>query len=269
METDALQPFVYAGGEWSPGKRPAASAPVDVRLLTWNIWFGGHMFEERCAALLADLERRKPDVIALQEVTPELLSLLVDAPWVQRHYQLSDVQLWQGYDVLLMSRLPIRRLSTLELPTRMGRKLLIAELACGLTVATIHLESMKESIAARETQLRLIQPHLAALSPDVVLGGDMNFQPTDEIETGALDPSFVDVWPALHPDEPGYTADSELNPMRFALKPKLSRKRIDRVFLRSARWRASSIALVGTQPIDVDQTFTSDHFGLEVQLSVL
>jgi tyrosyl-DNA phosphodiesterase 2 len=267
--SESLQPYAFAGGEWSAAKRPAASAPVDVRLLTWNVWFGGHMFEERCAALLADLERRKPDVIALQEVTPDLLGMLVDAPWVTRGYQLSDLQLWQGYDVLILSRLPIKQLSTLELPTRMGRKLLIAELACGLTIATIHLESMKESIAARETQLRLIQPHLAALSKDVALAGDMNFQPSDAIETAALDPSFVDVWPALHPDDPGYTADSEKNPMRFALKPKLSRKRIDRVFVRSARWRPTAIELVGTAPIDIDQTFTSDHFGLEVTLTAI
>ena len=267
--SEPLQPYAFAGGEWSPAKRPAASAPVDVRLLTWNVWFGGHMFEERCAALLADLERRKPDVIALQEVTPELLALLADAPWVTRRYQLSDIQLWQGYDVLILSRLPIKKLSTLELPTRMGRKLLIAELACGLTVATIHLESMKDSVAARAAQLALIQPHLAAHSNDVVLAGDMNFQPSDAIETGALDPSFVDVWPALHPDDPGYTADSEKNPMRFALKPKLSRKRIDRVFLRSTRWRPTAIELVGTEPIDIDETFTSDHFGLEVTLTAI
>jgi len=237
-------------------------------VLTWNVWFGGHMFEERCAALLAELERRRPDVIALQEVTPELLAMLVDAPWVTRHYQLSDLQLWQGYDVVILSRVPIRRLSTLELPTQMGRRLRIAELACGLAIATIHLESMKESIAARATQLRLLQPHLAGLAADVALVGDMNFQPSDAIETAALDPSFVDVWPALRADDPGYTADSERNTMRFALKPTLSRKRIDRVFLRSARWQPAAIELVGTEPIDVDQTFTSDHFGLEVRLTV-
>lgn len=261
------KPMVYAGGAWSEAPRPSAASPVDLRVLTWNVWFGAHMFEERCTALIAELERRRPDVIALQEVTPELLARLVDARWVRSAYQLSDVELWQSYDVLLLSRLPIREVSVLDLPTRMGRKLLVGELACGLAVATVHLESMKESIEPRAAQLRLIQPHLAAHYPDAVLVGDMNFQPTDEVETAALDPRFVDVWPALRPDDPGYTADSELNPMRFALKPKLSRKRIDRVFLRGGRWQARAIELVGTEPIDVDQTFTSDHFGLEVTLA--
>jgi endonuclease/exonuclease/phosphatase family metal-dependent hydrolase len=264
-------PFAFARGEWTAAPRPAPEPPGELRVLTWNVWFGRHMFEERCAALLDDLVRRKPDVIALQEVTPELLRDLCEAPWVRAQYQLSDVELWQGYDVVLLSRRPIRRVSTLELPTRMGRKLLVAELACGLVVATVHLESMKESTVWRATQLRLILSHLAELAEDVVLVGDMNFQPSDEAETAVLvaDPSFVDVWPALRPAAPGYTADSEANPMRYALKPKLARKRIDRVLLRATRWRPAAIELVGTEPIDAEGTFTSDHFGLEATLAAV
>jgi tyrosyl-DNA phosphodiesterase 2 len=264
---ESLDSFAYLNGEWKTAARPAAIAPGDVRVLTWNVWFGGHMFDERCAALLVDLERRTPDVIALQEVTRELLADLVAAPWVRRGYQLSDLELWQTYDVVLLSRIPIRRLSALSLPTRMGRRLLVAELASGLAVGTVHLESMKESIQPRATQLRLIQPYLRGLGDDAVLVGDMNFKPDDTVEQAALEPEFVDIWPLLRPDEPGYTADSQINRMRFSLKPALSRKRIDRVFLRSTRWRPTAIELVGTEPIDADGTFTSDHFGLEVMLS--
>jgi endonuclease/exonuclease/phosphatase family metal-dependent hydrolase len=265
---EPLKPHAFIGGAWMPPPRPPQASPVDLRLLTWNVWFGSHMFEERCAALLVELARRRPDVIALQEVTPELLALLTASPWVRAGYQLSDVELWQGYDVVLLSRLPIRQLSVLELPTQMGRRLLVAELACGLVVGTVHLESMQQSTQARARQLRLIQPYLASLGADVVLAGDMNFQPSDALETAAIDPSFVDVWPAVRPDDPGYTADSEANPMRYQLKPKLSQKRIDRVFLRGTTWRPSGIELVGTTPIDVDGTFVSDHFGLEVALTV-
>lgn len=258
--------FAFAGGEWKTAPKAAATAPVDVRLLTYNVWFGGHMFEERRAALIAELERRKPDVICLQEVTKELLDVVIELPWIERAYTLSDIELLQGYDVVMLSRLPVRRFSTLSLPTTMGRRLLVAELACGLSIGTIHLESMKTSQHARAIQLQLIQPALAALG-DAVLCGDMNFQPDDPIENAALDPAFVDVWPALHPDDPGYTADSAINKMRFALKPALSRKRIDRVFLHGRRWRPSTIELVGTEPIDIDGTFPSDHFGLACTLT--
>jgi tyrosyl-DNA phosphodiesterase 2 len=264
---EPLEAFAYVGGAWKAAPRVPASDPVDVRLLTYNVWFGAHMFEERRAALIAELERRKPDVICLQEVTKELLDVLIDQPWITRGYTLSDVELFQTYDVAILSRLPVKKLSALPLPTQMGRRLLVAELACGLAIGTVHLESMKQSTQPRAAQLRLIQPALAALG-DAVLCGDMNFQPTDEVESAALDPAFVDVWPALHPNDPGYTADSQINKMRFELKPTLSRKRIDRVFLHSSRWRATSIELVGTEPIDLDGTFPSDHFGLATTLAV-
>lgn len=43
--------------------------------------------------------------------------------------------------------------------------------------------------------------------------------------------------------------------------------KIDRIFLRSPHWHASSIDLIGTQPIGPDDTFISDHFGLETMLT--
>ncbi len=264
---EPLEAFTWVAGEWKTAARAPASAPVDVRVLTWNVWFGGHMFEERRAALLAELERRKPDVICLQEVTKELLDVLLETRWVRNAYTVSELELFQTYDVAILSRLPVRRFSTLSLPTQMGRRLLVAELGCGLSIGTIHLESMKQSTQPRATQLRLIQPTLAALG-DAALCGDMNFQPSDPIETAALDPAFVDVWPAIRADDPGYTADSQINRMRFSLKPAMSRKRIDRVFLHGARWKPTEIELVGTEPIDIDGTFTSDHFGLACTLTV-
>lgn len=243
------------------------SEPEPLRVLTWNVWFGAHMFEERCAALLAELHRRQPHVIALQEVTEPLLAMLVDSPWVRARYRLSEDALRQRYDVVVLSRLPVTAFDAVELPTTMGRRLLVAELANGLVVATVHLESMKESTLARAEQLRLIQPYLASRCADVLLVGDMNFKPDDALETQTLDASFVDLWPALRPDDPGYTADTHVNTMRYQLKPSHSRKRIDRAFLRSARWQASAIELVGTAAFDIDGTFVSDHFGLEVTLT--
>ena len=46
-----------------------------------------------------------------------------------------------------------------------------------------------------------------------------------------------------------------------------SRKRIDRVFLRSSHWTPRSIEILGTKPIHPDGTFISDHFGLEAVLT--
>ncbi len=243
-----------------------------LRILTWNVWFGGHRFEARCEALLAELERRRPDVIALQEVTPALRAALAAAPWALG-YDLRDdddgtVEAKRlGYGVVVLSRLPVRTAQVLaELPTAMERRLVAVDLACGLTVATIHLESMATSGTTRVGQLAIIQPWLARRGADACLVGDLNFAAADVGETAALDPEFVDVWPALHPDDRGDTVDSDVNTMRREVLGKTTRKRIDRVLLRSAQWRATAIERVGMAPIDADGTFPSDHFGLEVTL---
>jgi endonuclease/exonuclease/phosphatase family metal-dependent hydrolase len=204
-------------------------------------------------------------VIALQEVTAPLLAAIHDEPWVRDAYQVSDLDVL-GYDVVVLSRVPIVRMTTLPLPTEMGRRLAVARLACGLDLATIHLESISESAPTRAAQLRIIQPFLAGQSEDVVLVGDMNFEPDAPLENAVLDPSFVDVWPVLRPDDPGDTVDSERNPMRAQVRGKTSRKRIDRVFARTRCWQPTAIELFGTDPFDASDTFVSDHFGLKIVL---
>src|SRR5262249_56602920 len=161
---------------WLIAPQPPASPPVDFSLLTWNVWFGGHRSAERRAALLAALAARQPDVILLQEVTPELLAALVAEDWVQSGYQVSDAtgRTLGDYGALFLSRLPILQLSYLELPTTMGRALLIADLACGVRVATVHLESMRHSTERRVAQLALAQSTLAETAA-AGLAGDMNF----------------------------------------------------------------------------------------------
>ena len=269
MEPMRFAPLEYAGGEWDVAVGDAREAPCDLRVLTWNVWFGGHMFEERRDALFAELARRRPDVVALQEVTPELLDSLLEQPWLQSGWQISSTALL-AYDVMILSRRRIRRMMRIELPSGMGRNLLVAELACGFTVATVHLESTREEVAARVQQLGIIQPALLDRSTgarDALLLGDMNFDAGAPRETAALDQRFVDVWPALH-EAPGYTIDSSVNKMLRQVRDKSDHRRLDRMFLASARWRATSIELVGTQPIAIDGTFVSDHFGLEATFAI-
>lgn len=260
-----------ADGEWEAAPAPTAPHPGrSLRLLTWNIYFGGHQFEERRDALFAHLERLDPDVVALQEVIPELLTPLLEQEWVRRRYhvglQLDDHYEPIGrYGVILLSRVPVERLWQVELPTGMERALLCARLANGLTVGTVHLESLGER-DYRVLQLAIIQPRLLDAG-DAVLVGDMNFSDADRDETMTLDRRFTDVWKALRPGEPGFTVDTDLNLMRYQLKQRRAQKRIDRVLLAGPTWKATSISLVGTEPIHADGTFVSDHFGLLVELA--
>ena len=258
-------PVKFDGGLWARPRVPAGDTPDLIRIVTWNVWFDDYKIEARGGGLLAELGRRRPHVIALQEVTNPLLAAILREPWVRAEYQVSDVDVI-GYDVIVLSRLPIMRMMTLPLVSEMGRRLAVARLGCGLDVATVHLESTSACAAERAAQLAVIQPALVEAGEDAVLVGDMNFDPAAALERAALDPSFVDVWPALRSEEPGYSVDGERNAMSVHVMREARRARIDRVFARSRRWRPEAIELVGTAPIDGAGTFVSDHFGLEVTL---
>lgn len=237
-----------------------------IRIVTWNIWFGQLEQDARRRALWRELEALEPDVACLQEVLPEDLEHPGLRRLRDRGYWCSDEHLLH-YDVLALARRGIVEQERLELPSQMGRNLLVARLDVepGLTVATVHLESTAPMTEARLQQLRIIDGALAD-ETDVVLVGDMNFTDDDAEETERV-AHWCDVWPALRPDEPGFTVDSTVNEMRHLSKPKLSRKRIDRVFVRSEHWRASRIERLGTHPLPDDPlTFVSDHFGLVVDL---
>lgn len=242
-------------------------ADRSLRLVTWNVWFGQWQRELRQAALWAELERRDPDVICLQEVVPEHLAGPEIHELRNRGWWLSDHTLYD-YDVLTLSRLPVAGCERVPLPSVMGRELLITRLAGDppLTIATVHLESTAEMTEFRVTQLEQITTYLAD-ERDVVLLGDMNFPAEPERLENAPLAGWTDVWAQLRPEDPGYTIDTEVNEMRYLAKRKTDKRRIDRVFIRSDRWRPRAIELLGTQSLPDDPlTFISDHLGLCVEL---
>lgn len=263
--------WAFRKGRWEKQEDEVAEAPrpASLTLLTWNVWFGKHRFQQRTAALLDEIEWRAPDVIALQEVTEGLVEVLTEDSRIRARYHLTDVsgRTFERYGVMLLSKIPFLGAGMVALPSQMGRRLLVGQLANGLGVATVHLESTASCVAERVAQLKIIQPLLAAATEDVVLMGDMNFAPEAEAESAAIEPSFVDAWSKNLFGEPGYSVDCARNDLRRRNDESHTQKRIDRVFVRSERWQVQGISLTGTTPLDEEGTFVSDHFGLEAVLS--
>ncbi|MCX4241554.1 endonuclease/exonuclease/phosphatase family protein [Paraliomyxa miuraensis] len=234
-----------------------------LRLVTWNVWFGQWRREERQAALWAEIERLEPDVVCLQEVVPEHLA----GPEIERlrarGWWVSDEALYD-YDVVVLSRVPVRSSERMPLPSMMGRELLTSWLAGEppLIVATVHLESTAEMTEFRLVQLEQISSRLES-ERDIVLVGDMNFPAEPDRPESAALADWTDAWAQVRGDEPGYTIDTTVNRMRWLAKRKHDHRRIDRVFVRSDRWRVEAIEIVGTTPLPGDPlTFVSDHLGL-------
>ena len=256
----------FQSDHWGPAPSPPHTEPRTLRLVTLNTWFAEDDRAARLQGQLAALQTVRPDVIALQEVTSDLLEQLLESPWLRAEYAVPAIPhlplATHGYGVFLAVRPTVEHFTWHPLDSVMGRGLLAAHLGDGTVVGTVHLESMAPYAQARRQQLAQCTEWLANARAAVLMG-DFNFDDT-EPDAPDLGP-WADLWTALRPGDPGYTVDSELNPYRQ--RRGHTRRRIDRVVVRdpSHRWLATSIDRFGTAVLP-DGHHMSDHFGLEVDL---
>ncbi|MCU0654468.1 MAG: endonuclease/exonuclease/phosphatase family protein [Polyangiaceae bacterium] len=244
-------------------------------LVTWNLWFSPHRQAERTAMLLEELGAASADVVCLQEVTPEIVAVLRQAPTLAGYTLLDDsFDPEQLYGTVILSRVPVRSWERRPLPSTMGRDLHLATLGppgCPeLTVGTVHLESRRWNGDVRAEQLEVALSTLRSISQDAVLAGDFNFDDGwPEASRLKAFPDFTDLWLALGREGPGFTVDTRRNAMTAQSKGVEKQTRYDRVLLRSqgGAWGGRRVHLLGTTPHAQEEALhASDHFGLRVEL---
>mmetsp|Transcript_60151 Transcript_60151/g.105356 ORF Transcript_60151/g.105356 Transcript_60151/m.105356 type:complete len:326 (-) Transcript_60151:28-1005(-) len=224
-----------------------------LRIATLNVWFDDKLRMPRSKALIEVIKRMGVHVCCLQEVVPEVASVLASGLPSWSCSDPGDGSTVAPYGVMVLAA-PGKdvRFSFHELPTEMCRQLLLAELD-GLVVGTVHLESLANH-PTREAQLRVCEALLAPFD-DALLVGDFNFDsdrnfvpPHTPLENEALAeilPRYVDLWPALR-SERGKTFDSSLNPY-------ISRSehmRYDRIMTCLSNWATRQIEIFGHEPVD-------------------
>jgi endonuclease/exonuclease/phosphatase family metal-dependent hydrolase len=258
--------------------RGAGGGSSTITLLTWNVWSAETPdTDARMDAVLGVLAREAPTIAALHEVTPRFLGRLLDDASVRGRYVCSETEPSAiGEPTSIMLAPPGARLSRVDLPSERGRLLVIAALdtpAGVLRVGGTHLESQRVHERERAEQYAIATRALGsrARGEAAVLMGDLNFCATWP-ENARVRQPWQDLWPQLHPGDPGWTQDSARNPMVAARKG-ARQVRFDRVLLRdereaAARWRASELRLLGTEPFDPARPGlrASDHFGLFARL---
>jgi endonuclease/exonuclease/phosphatase family metal-dependent hydrolase len=271
--------FSKSAGKWLRQSKRRKPAPVDLPALsvcTFNVWFDPYESARRSAALLDILAGTRADVIALQEVTPRFLSALLGESWVRAAYSVSRSKLVDArYDVVMLSKLPVRHFVPHQITSDMGRRLhalTVPTTRGNLVIAGVHMESMRERTPTRLKQIAECTPILSRADTAIWLG-DFNAAPRSE-EDEAIRCAFRDIWDELH-KAPGYTRDTTANAMLAKVKAD-RHQRIDRVFLRGEGFQPLSVRLLGTAPLPGTdgQVFPSDHFGLmaefeAAQLAVL
>lgn len=265
--------------EWAAvsGPSPEREPPSALTVVTYNVLLSrpgeDHLdTPRRTRRLLQLLERSQADLIALQEVTPPLLTALLAQPWVREAYCVSDSPAGETvtpYGLLLLSRVPFARLSQHRF-TR-DKRVLVGEFDTAggrLAVAVLHLmsdmASGAEILRAQHLDVLLdeiLGPAGAPEAPSWLVMGDFNFGddgPVDRLARAGL----VDVWRTLRPGEPGLTFDPARNWLAKLTSASGRSRRLDRVLLRDARadWAPRDIAMLG------EEDPPSDHFGLRCTL---
>lgn len=260
------------GHGWHPTSAPEPAAPGRVRLLTWNTLWDRYDSDRidtarRRPLLLAALQAADADVIALQEVEPELLALLRDAPWVRAAYTLNAApNAAAPGGLVLLSRLPVREAGSHRLAPHKAAVAIVVDTAAGpLAIAATHLSSDHSTDGARRRQdeLTRLAEGLADIAADLVLLGDFN-------DDGAAPTAMLgmdDAWTQAHgPADSTPTFDPVANPLAAVSSLSGVPRRLDRVLLRGSA-SVTAAALLGDRP-EPDGLFLSDHYGVTVDLTI-
>lgn len=273
----------------SPTGAASAAKARGLRVLTWNTLWDRYDSDRidttrRRPLLLSALAEADADVIALQEVEPDLLAMLLRAPWVRAAYTLGtdpggeDVA---DHGLVLLSRLPVREAGLHALGPHKAIVAITVETGAGpLVIANTHLSSdhSHDGPARRRAELARIAEGLTGVSGDLIVVGDFN----DGTEDGdgareRRDPAtgggpaaaleLIDAWTQVHGPDRTPTFDPDVNPLAAISSLTGRAARLDRVLLRPGGPRAVSATLRGDTPTP-DGLFISDHYGVEVVLDL-
>lgn len=262
-----------AGAEGVDGLRSA------IRVLTWNtLWdrYNSELIDtaRRRLLLLTALAAADADVIALQEVEPELFGMVLRTSWVRERYVLGTEARGRDTDrsgLMLLSRLPVLEAGFHALGPHKGVMAMSVATAAGpLVFAATHLTSdyAIEGAAKRRGELGRLGDGLAGVEGGVVLVGDFNDSAHSPYEGPAAALGLQDAWAEAHgSDDRTPTFDPATNPLAKIGSTTGRSGRLDRVLLRVEGAAAREARLWGDAPTAAG-LFISDHYGVLVDLEL-
>jgi uncharacterized protein (UPF0248 family) len=262
--------------EWKPFICEGKSKSIDsLTIASYNVLIDVHHPEliqtnKRLPAILSELRKTDADIIALQEVTPALIDLLLKTDWV-RDYLISEsayADKVKPYGNLIMSRFPFQLVEhqfSGHKRSLVGRWKLNDNL---VHLANVHLTSNhgENSLQKRTQQLATVLKYLQQQSGECLIVGDFNTRGDEQQEI--IDyAEFVDLWQQLHPGVDGYTFDPSRNPLAMLMSLDGAPARFDRILLHQGRgsdYQPRSIELFGCEPVSgtEGEIYPSDHFGV-------
>lgn len=257
---------------------------MSIKVLTLNLWNVGHALDHRNTLVASGLQRLRPDIVCLQEVsrnpaTQQLRSELFAAPCGLPHHLFSgfgETTSRSGESVpaameglAILSRYPALRQMTVALsnfPGDFPRQAFLAEFAVKerrIAVVTTHLAYPPTFSREREIQTRQVLEGIDQFTSQgdvdaIILTGDFN----DECDASSIQAilksrhGFRDAYSACHPTGTGATFASSNPYAGQGFDPGL---RIDFIFA-TPNLRPVECTPVFDGNRDLDPV--SDHFGV-------
>jgi poly(A) polymerase len=274
--------YKYDGKEWKIFvATPKLINRDDLTVVSYNVLCNLYeaeniQTEKRLPAIIHELQKNAADIIALQEVTPELVEVLLQTDWVQDYFISESVsaKTVKPYGNLLMSRLPFH---LLEHQFSGHKRALVGTWNLNnklVHLSTVHLTSNRgeNALQKRTQQLATVVGYLEQQLGDCLIVGDFNTRGDEQKEILNYG-DFVDLWQKLHPEEDGYTFDPNHNPLAMLMSLEGEPARFDRILLRQGKeshYKPLSVDLFGCEPITGTEgkIYPSDHFGIRGVLEV-
>jgi tyrosyl-DNA phosphodiesterase 2 len=226
FDQDRWMPFVSVSTSRSGTRYQWAGS---FRLVSWNVNADALLPKSRMSALLEVIKTTgAANVVFLQEVSREALTALLEKPWIQQDWYISDTnattfgsqkfisitlvsKLWVATDGILLGA--IWRIS---LPSRFGRDALCCDLILNssskqtsgrssfrIRLINVHLDSLPINPSLRSHQISIGASYLSAAGRGIIAGDFNPVLPEDDdlVRTNNL----TDAWAHLHPTDPGHT----------------------------------------------------------------
>jgi len=231
-------------------------------VLTYNVlfdYYGNPRFADRIETIIENIKGEEPTIICLQEITPRMLTMLLNHPYFQTDFY-CVAEAMESFGQITFSRvIPVQAMEY-TFPGASKKSLHFIEVYLGsgditTRIMNVHLTSDYKggNKLKRRDQLRFIH-NVLAKSESFICVGDFNATASD---TDMLNLNEMDAHVKLHGPNGGYTYNSIVNPLAAQNSPNAIVGRLDRVLFKG-EMDPDCIQLVGTN------NCVSDHFGVSV-----
>ncbi|XP_068706872.1 tyrosyl-DNA phosphodiesterase 2-like [Montipora foliosa] len=278
MQGNKNNPIVVIDGEILCDEGPSMETEdmnPNLTVLSWNVdGLDGRNILERTRKVCHTINSRKPDIVFLQEVIKDTLSIYQSkCPGYTCKYGPTHAY----FNIILLKNSSVQLTNELQCThfqsSKMGRHLLCQSVLFKNKTEVILMTSHLESTAkCKPERIRQLQQVLASISDQpeqatVVFGGDTNLRDTEVMSIGGLPNGMLDAWDFCgRPKDAEFTWDTKFNDNLDWPYPKASRIRFDRFFIRPGegenKLNPSCFELVGLERLPGCRRFASDHWGI-------